>query len=536
MRLISISALLMTAASHGVAQRAVTDSALNARIDVLVEQEVTAGRFSGQLLTESGVLTAIAGVVGIMLAFGLVQGLVAVSPPGVPRIEQARVDGPLLLLTLAVSVACSLAVGLAPAFRAADSSPYATLRESGRGTGETKKSQWSRAGLVAAEVALTMALLGGAGLLIRTAWAISHVDPGFDADHLLTAQVVLPATRYPDMPSGVQAYRRITDEIGRTPGVRSAALTSSLPFATSIRAGVGAAERPQTDGERLIATARLITPKYFSTMKTRLSGGREFSPTDDANASNVVIVNAALAKRLWPGERAVGQRMEGMDPSHQHFMAVVGEVADTRDVALSQPAAPEFYIPFEQTPPMLWAGVQGSLTIVARTTAAPETMERAIRGAVHSVEPGVPLAKVATMNSLVRSSRATERFNTLLLSAFGGIGLLLASIGVYGVIAYSVSQRTREIGLRIALGATPVRVATLVVGQGLMPVAAGALAGGGLSLMTARLLRDQLYGVPPADPMTMVLVGAVVFVVAVIAACIPTRRAMSISPATALAE
>lgn len=288
------------------------------------------------------------------------------------------------------------------------------------------------------------------------------------------------------------------------------------------------------DGERLLAAVRPVTPDYFATMKIHLRAGRDFREGDKAGVPDVAIVNEALAKRFWPGENAIGKRMEGMDPSHQHFMEVVGVIADQRDVALDQPPDLEFYIPIEQTPPPLWTGLQGSLTIVARTASDPATMETAIRRAVDGVDPSLPIANVATMESLVTTSRASARFNTLLLSVLGAIALVLASVGVYGVIAYAAGQRTREIGLRMALGATPAAIASLVGRDALIPIAAGAGVGALLSALTTRLLREQLYGVSPGDPLTILAIAGLLIAVSSLAASIPTWRAVRISPVIAL--
>ena len=339
------------------------------------------GRLVRQLVTESGVLCAVAGTAGIALAFGLVKGIVATSPPGVPRLDEARIDGPALLGAFAAAAFCTLVVGVLTGVRVADASVEAALREGGRGTSQSKGRDRARQALVVTELALAMALLSGAGLLIRTAWEISHVDPGFDSNHVLTAQVVLPPARYPDIASGVEAYRAIREGVDRTAGVQLAALTASLPLAPSIRAGIGPEGRPMIDGERLLAAVRPVSPDYFATMKIRLRAGRDFKESDKAGVPDVAIVNEALAKRFWPGEPAIGKRMEGMDPSHQHFMEVVGVIADPRDVALDQQPSPEFYIPIEQTPPPLWTALQGSLILVARTSADPATMETAIRRA-----------------------------------------------------------------------------------------------------------------------------------------------------------
>lgn len=495
----------------------------------------TRHRLVGQLLTESAVLWTMASIAGVGLAFGLVKGLIAASPAGVPRIDQARLDAPVLLTTLVISGICSVIVGLLPAIRAANPAINAALRDGGRGVGQTKAGERARSVLVATEVALAMALLTGAGLLIRSAWEISHVEPGFDGDHVLTAQVVLPRARYGDMATSVQAYRAMREELGRTAGVQSAALTAALPLTVGARAGIGAEGRPTIDGERFIALVRPVTPDYFKTMKIRLRRGRDFARTDNAGAPNVAIINETLAKRFWPGQDAIGRRMEGMDPSHQHFMQVIGVVDDPRNVGLDQPADPEFFIPLEQTPPPLWAGVQGSINIVVRTAPDPGTLEAAIRRAVDAVDPSLPVANVASMDDLMRTSTAAGRFNTELLSVLAGIALMLASIGVYGVVSYAATQRTREIGLRMALGATPASIAALIARGALGPTLIGAAMGAVLAMLTTGLLRDQLYGVTPRDPATVALIAVLLLVVAALAAYMPTRRAIRMSATRALA-
>ena len=389
--------------------------------------------------------------------------------------------------------------------------------------------------LVAGEVAMALALLTGAGLLIRTAWALDHVDPGFDPRNVLTARVLAPTSRYPDVASGARAFRSIRGAVAQTPGVQSAALTTAVPLGPSIQSGVGAEGQPLTDGERLITAVRMVSPQYFSTLRIRMLAGRDFTIADNAGAPNVAIINETLGKRFWPGQSVIGKRIEGMDPSHRHFMEVVGVIADPRNISLQQTPTPEYYIPFEQMPPALWGGIQASAIIVARTATDPSAMERAIRRAVDTVDPSLPIASVATMESLVRTSMASARFNTLLLTVFGAVALLLASVGVYGVVAYSVSQRTREIALRMALGATPGVVGLYLVRRALVPIAVGAAAGVGLSMATTRLLREQLYGVAPGDLTTLGVVAAGLLVVSVIAVCIPSWRAMRVSPAQALA-
>jgi putative ABC transport system permease protein len=346
--------------------------------------------------------------------------------------------------------------------------------------------------------------------------------------------VLAPLSRYPDVTTGARAFRAMRDAVAQTAGVESAALTTAVPLGQSIQSGVGAEGQPLTDGERLITAVRMVSPRYFSTLRIRMLAGRDFTSSDDAGASDVAIINETLAKRFWPGENAIGKRIEGMDPSHRHFMEVVGVIADPRNISLEQTPTPEYYIPFEQMPPALWGGVQASMIIVARTAPDPLTLVRAIRRAVDAVDPSLPIANVASMDDLVRSSMASARFNTLLLSVFGAVALVLASVGVYGVVAYSVSQRTREIALRMALGATPGVVAVFLARRAFTPIGAGTVVGIALSVVTTGLLRDQLYGVAPGDVTTLAVVATVLLAVSVVAVCIPALRAMHVSPARAL--
>jgi predicted permease len=492
-------------------------------------------RLLRQLLTESGVLAAVGAACGVALAFGFVRGLVAASPPNVPRIGEARVDGVVLLFVLVISTICSVLVGLLPALRSANPALAAVLRQGARGVGESQSRERARAVLVVGEVALAMALLTGAGLLLRTAWKINHVDPGFDGNQVVTARILVPPARYADLASGARAYRELRDAVARIPGMQAVSLTSAVPLSPTLQAGVGAEGQPMTDGARLITAVRMISPGYFATLRIRMLAGRDFTEHDDANGPLVAIINETMAKKFWPGEQAIGKRIEGMDPSHRHFMEVVGVIADPRNVSLDQTPAPEFYIPFEQMPPALWGGIQASMVVVVRTAAEPNTVERSVRRAVNSVDPTLPIVSVAAMETLVRSSRASARFNTLLLSVFGVVALMLASVGVYGVVAYSLSQRTREIALRMAMGATPSVIAVFVIRRAFAPVIVGTVAGVALSLATTRLLRDQLYGVEASDLTTLLGVTVLLLAVSVVAVCVPSWRAMRVSPARALA-
>jgi predicted permease len=406
------------------------------------------------------------------------------------------------------------------------------LREGGRGSGGARRDPL-RAFLVATEVALAMTLLTGSGLLIRTAIHLQRVNPGFNPAHLMTARLLLPAARYGDPALIAQTYSQIRSAALQVPGVQHAALVSMVPLThNQLQTSVAPEGRSLSIDERISADFRYASPDYFDTMEMPLVDGRDFVRSDDASAPKVCIISAALAGKLWPGERAVGKRLDVMGDK----LTVVGVSGDMHDAAINVPPEPTLYMPFEQTPPAMWVATGRSLVLVTRTIPPPESMLDALRKAVTSVDASLPLTDEGSMSEILASSMATSRFNTMLLATLGVIALVLASIGVYGVVAYFVNQRTREIGVRMALGAAPAQIWRLVLARGLGPIVWGAVAGTALSLGTARLLRDQLFGVAPDDPVTLLLVGALLLAVAVLATLTPARRAMRVMPSTALAS
>jgi putative ABC transport system permease protein len=377
-----------------------------------------------------------------------------------------------------------------------------------------------------------MTLLTGSGLLIRTAIHLQAVNPGFKPANLMTARLLLPASRYSDPSLIAQAYDQIRTATLRVPGVQHSALTSVVPLThNQLSTSVAPDGRILSADERISADFRYASPDYFDTMGMPLVDGRDFARTDDASAPKVGIISASLAKKLWPGERAVGRRLEVMGDK----ITVVGVSGDVHDAALNVPPAPTLYMPFYQEPAGMWKVTGRSLVLVTRTAPRPETLLDALKKAVMTVDAGVPLTDEGSMSDILSSSFAKARFNTMLLATLGAIALVLASIGVYGVVAYFVSQRTREIGVRMALGAAPAHIWRLVLSRGLRPIVWGAVAGAGLSLAAARLLREQLFGVAPDDPTTLLMVAALLLGVAVLATLVPARRAMRVMPSSALA-
>lgn len=397
-----------------------------------------------------------------------------------------------------------------------------------------------RTTLVAAEVALAIMLLVGSGLLIRSAILAQRIAPGFDPRGVLTARLVLPGARYPTGEDVVRTYHRIRDEAAQIPGVRVAALSSVVPLSGSQMASSVRAEGTPRSEHPPQADMRIVSDHYFAAMGIPFIAGRDVNGQDAAGSAKVIVVNEALVRELWPSldpRRAVGLRVEALGDGPNEFREIVGVVANLRDGSLTATPPAEFYVPVDQVPRGFWAIMQRSLVVVVRAMnegAPAESMTEPLRRAVTSVDPSLPLAESSTMESYLHASLQTERMSTLLLSTLGGIALVLAMVGIYGVVAYFVSQRTHEIGLRAALGASPARMWRFVIDRGLRPVLAGLVVGLGLALATTRVLESQLYGVTPRDPVTLAGVAALLLGIALAAMYVPARRAMRVAPIVAL--
>jgi putative ABC transport system permease protein len=498
-------------------------------------------RLLRQLMTEAGVLAIAGAVAGLALAFGLLRAVIAVSPENVPRLDQARVDLRVLGFTLLCAALSTILFGLVPAFRVAGADLERALRAGGRTLRGGRDRL--RAVLVGVEVALAMTLLVGAGLLIRSAWLIQRVEPGFDPRGVLTARVVLPEAQYRE-PSGIIAfYERLHREASELPAVGSAALVSVVPLSGSNASSSVFSEGQSPDEpEPLGANLRLASPGYFATMRIPLRAGRDLSPSDRTGSPNVVVVSEGMAARLWPGlspRDVVGKRINAIAPRRDqpNWWQVVGVVGNLRDQALSAEIRPEFYVPVAQTPAMLWPFIQRSLVLVTRArneNDPAETLDRPVRALVSRIDANLPVAESRSLSLFLRGSQATSRFNTLVLGTLGGIALILAVIGVYGVVSYFVSQRTQDIAVRLALGATPLNIWKYVAARGLLPLGGGLVAGTALSLATAQLLEAQLYRVSASDPFTIGGTALLLLVVSVIAVVAPARRAIRVQPVVAL--
>ncbi|HKI05153.1 MAG TPA: ABC transporter permease [Thermoanaerobaculia bacterium] len=493
------------------------------------------GRIVRQLLTESLVLSLAGAAAGIGLAYLGLRCLVAISPPGVPRLGQAGIDGPALACALGLGLAASLLSGVVPALRTARPDLQTMLKEGGRSFGAGSPRDRVRHGLLVAEVALTLVLLVGAGLLIRSALELQRVAIGFDPEGLLTAQLSLPEADYPEQERAVATVEKVLDEVRGGAGVESAAAVSILPLSGWNRSSSVEVEgHPRPPGQEVQADTREVTAGYFRTMGIPLLRGRDFTPRDRRGAPPVAVVNQMLARLAWPGEDAIGKRLAYFisDENGPAWIEVAGVVGDARLGRLETEMRPGFYIPLAQSD-LLPDDVE--MALVVRTEGDPAALAGEIRRAVLGIDSRLPVFDVATMDEIRASAVATTRFNMLLLTSLGVIGLLLAGVGIYGVIAWFVSQRTQEIGLRMALGATERRVLAMVAWQALRPVIVGMAVGIAGAAASARLLSSLLFGVSAADPATFAGVLTVLALAALLASWVPARRASRVDPSRALA-
>ena len=500
--------------------------------EMVVRAAVGAGRerLVRQLLTESAVLGVLAAVAGVWLARLGVIGLIALAPANLPRIDEIRVDGTVLIFALAVAVFASLVFGLAPALHVSRVQLADGLRQGGKGSSLGARGGWARQAFVMVEIALAVVLVVAASLVGRSLAELSSVDLGFEREHVLVVEAAVPVRTWSEAPRAAAFYRELLQDVRALPGVVAAAGVTSLP--TAVRStgayAIDGASIEQLGTGAPQAVLNVVTPEYFRTMQIPIKGGRDFNDRDRSGGALVAIVNEALAREAFGGRDPIGRRIQcGLDMLD--VMTVVGVVADVRTTGPASPPQPEIYMPNEQHPAPATA-----LNIVARTQAGdPLAFVETIRRKVRELNPDVPL-KASTMVGTLELAAATPRFRTFLIVVFAGVALLLALAGVYGVMAYTVSQRIPELGVRIALGATPGNILGLVVGQGAKLAAAGLTLGIGLALLSGRWLEGILFGVTARDPYIFALVTLAVAVAALAACLIPARHAIRVDPMQAL--
>lgn len=494
------------------------------------------GRLVRQMLIESGLLALGGAVVGIALALGGISLLLALQPDDLPRIADVRIDGVVLLFTLVAAVGAALAFGILPALQGSKVELADALKERSN-TGAGSARRLLRNAVVVGEVALSLVLLLGAGLMVRSFVELNRVSPGFDPEGVLTFTAAPPFAAYPQAIDRVNFAVALQDRLEAIPGVERAALSGSLPLTGTLLNGRYGPEEARTDPEQFRQAAyRAVTPGYFEAMGTRLLAGRVFTDADNVDSTAVVMVDDQLASTLWPGESAIGKRflVRVLDPEPV-TVEVVGVVEHQRDQDLARIGMETVYFTD------YFFGAFGG-TWVVRTEGDPLAISGAVREAVSSVDPNVPTADVLPMSGYVESAMAPTRFALTLIGVFGIVALLLASIGLYGVLSYVVRQRTAEIGVRVAFGAEAGSILKLVVGQGLALASVGLAVGivvafGLLSVLpTAGAFDALLVGVAPTDPLTFVGTSAVFGLVAAVACYVPARRATRVDPVTALRD
>ncbi|HEY6400031.1 MAG TPA: FtsX-like permease family protein, partial [Blastocatellia bacterium] len=447
-------------------------------------------------------------------------------PANVPRAGEIQLDNIGLLFTCGVSLFASAVFGLLPALAASQPEVQEAIKEGGRNAGA--KSQRARSLLVVAEMALSLSLLIGAGLMIRTFINLHRVDPGFRTNNLLTMSVTLPANKYREPQQKAAFFQQVIERIEALPGVQAVGAVSDLPLRGEGEAlGFIIEGRPAATQDHPSAAWRAVTVDYFRAMGMRVVRGRAFTEQDKPGAPEPALINETLARRFWPGEDPIGKRLQVYDGDLLPWREVVGVVNDIKQSGLHSPAMPEIYVPFLQRP---WA----MMTLVAHTTGAPEQLGAAMRAAVQSVDKEQPVYRVRTMSQYFSDAVAAPRATMFLLGAFAVAALLLAAVGIYGVTGYAVTERTREIGVRLALGAQRGEVQWMVIRQGMKLTLLGVGIGLGSSFALTPWMETLLFGVLPTDPLTFTVIAAVLALVALLACWIPARRATKVDPLIAL--
>ena len=483
------------------------------------------GRIIRLLLAESLLLALIGGTAGLASAYAFIDLLMAGVASELPRAAEVSIDGVVLAFAIFTTISAGVLAGLVPAWRGFRRDLLSGLKDGGGRASAGMVGSRVRGALVVAEVALSLVLVVGAGLLIRSFWQLTRVDPGFDQRQLLTGQISLPNARYANDAQRAAYFSSLVEAIEQLPDVESAAAATGLPIAGGRVTFVGAANRPDALFE---VERRRVTPGYFRTMGTPLLAGRELTHRDSPEVQHVVVVNEAFALRAFPSEPAIGKIVTWGGPSGPETLEIVGVVGATRDHGLSRDAPPAVYLHYSQI------YTAETMHLVVRSSPDPRDLVAGVRGVVMALDPELPLYGVTTMEQMISGSVAPQRISTLLLGSFAAIALLLGAGGIYGVMSYSVSQRTHEVGIRMALGAKRGDVLGMVIRQGMLLALIGISLGVATALALSRYLESLLFGVSPADPLTFLGVVALLAAVSLAGCAVPARRAAKVDPMVAL--
>ena len=484
------------------------------------------GRIVRQLLTESVVLSMVGGALGVLIAKWGLDALLVFAPANLPRAKEIGIDGGAMAFTLTLSIITGLVFGIVPAWLATGHNLNATLKEGTRGSTESGR-RWFRSGLVVAEVALSLLLLTGAGLLVRSFLKLSAVSPGFEPANGTAVALALPGRKYDTPEKQRQFADRLLASLRNLPGTTAVGLTHVLPMQGNYVLGFNIDGRPPIAQSDLPNTNYYaVTPGYFPAMGIRLIRGRLFTEQDNEKAPRVAIISETLARQQFPNEDPLGKRIN-ITNGPDAWREIVGIVYDVKQYGVDRESTMQSYEPFAQVP-------FNNLTAVIRTSGDARALHNAIRAQVFAVDKDQPVSSIKPLESIVADSMAQQRFAMLLLTVFSAVALVIAAVGIYGVMAYSVSQRTSEIGIRMALGASPGSVLQLILRQGLGVIAAGLAVGLVSALFAGRLLESLLYQTTARDPLTLAAIAGLLALVALVACLIPARRATRVDPLVAL--
>ncbi len=510
------------------------------RREIAIRLALGAGRarLITQLLTESVLLSVISGLVALFTVVLFKNSILTMAPETLPRVSEVNVSAGVLLFAFVVSIVTGLLFGLVPALQAVRRSQVENLRDGGRGSGAGRRHTRVSRILVVSEVALSLILLAGAGLLLRSFWHVLEVRPGFNPSHVVTAQIQIPEPNDPTADSYHAVDKRaaflmeILRRVSALPGVDVAAIggSNSLPLTQTRNEFAFMIEGRPVDSQRVpVAEYVSASPEYFRVLQVPLLAGRGFSESDTDTSQQVVLIDQTLRRRYWPDEDPIGNSLKFGNYPQARWLTIVGVVGDIKSDGFDAPTAPHIYVPVRQHP-------DHSSVVYLRSGGNAEALGESIRHEVQSIDPNIPVFSIRTIDEIIARSMAERRFALELLGIFAGIALLLAAVGIYGVMAYSFSQRTHEIGIRIALGAQSTAILRLAVGEGMQLVAIGLAIGLIGAAALARFVRTMLFDVSPADPITFIAISAMLAVVAFLACYVPARRATRIDPLVALRE
>jgi putative ABC transport system permease protein len=498
--------------------------------EIAIRTALGAGRqrLMVQMLTESLVLAAVGGALGIMLAWAAVDPIQRLGVGSIPRVLDVALDRKVLGFAVMLSLATGVLFGLAPAWQASRGGIGAILKEGGRSS-STSGGRWVRNTLLVAEVALSLVLLVGASLLLRSFAKITGIDPGFRADNVLAFRVALPASSYREAHHRIAFYDRLLEKLAASPGIESAGMIQTAPMRGSYTLAFSVQGRPPArPGEGPSANYRAVSPRYFATLGIPLQRGRLFNDHDSATTTKVALVDEAFVRRHFPDEDPIGHRID-IGNGGDSFCEIVGVVGGVHHGGLDSDVDPTMYVPFKQD-------VFSSMWVMAKTTADPTAQANLVRAVVRDIDGTLPAFSIMPLTNMVSESIARRRFSMLLLSLFAAVALFLAAVGLYGVVAYTVSQRTQEIGVRMAIGAQQGDVLRMVLGSGMKLAALGVAIGVAAALALAGLVASMLFGVTPFDPASYGLTAADLLAVAALACYVPARRAMRVDPLIALRQ